>query len=388
MNKGIMRKGILIYADYFDATTSSLRAMTALKPIIDEVNIFYWARTGAERTTIDPIFEGVKFCAFTQTAKPRSLEVIFLFVQFQIWILRGLIREKKDFVIAFTFYTIFPALVYKFFINRKCKVIYDPRDYVANTYRINRFLCFILRFCDNVFIRISDFVIFPDRQYFNYYGMFKLSSKKYFILPNSTSDRYNEVKNIDIYKKFHIPKDKLIIPVLGYFSENRGEKILFDCIKRNVKNILFVFAGDIRDQRYLDFFEKHKNILFLGRVPYLDALAIMKNAVLVPQLYDPKLKNNAYAFPTKYYDCLMVGTPIVVSKGQIDVATEIKENHFGWIIDYEDSESLMQIIQDYSKSSEGVDKKKFREYFLKKYDYSIFEIGLRGAYDSLLRVQD
>ncbi|MBX2953627.1 MAG: glycosyltransferase, partial [Leadbetterella sp.] len=218
--------------------------------------------------------------------------------------------------------------------------------------------------------------------------MFKLSSKKYFILPNSTSDRYNEVKNIDIYKKFHIPEDKLIIPVLGYFSENRGEKILFDCIKRNVKNILFVFAGDIRDQRYLDFFEKHKNILFLGRVPYLDALAIMKNAVLVPQLYDPKLKNNAYAFPTKYYDCLMVGTPIVVSKGQIDVATEIKENHFGWIIDYEDSESLMQIIQDYSKSSEGVDKKKFREHFLKKYDYSIFEIGLRGSYDSLLRVQD
>lgn len=378
-------KAFFLFPDYYDATTTSRRVLNATKPIFDEIEFIYWARLGHIRKKEETIFSSVTKTAYTKTAKPRSLGVLVLFLRFQFWILTNLITKKPKFVIAFTFYTILPALLYKYLFNWKCKVIYDPRDYVSVSYRINKVVSCILNFIDNLFIKFSDFVIFPDRQYFIYYGKFKLPENKYLILPNSTEDFYEHTLSNNIFEKYHLPRDKHIIPVLGYFSETRGEKILFDLIKEKHQNFHFVFAGDIRDKNHLDFFENNKeNVSFIGKIPYLDALTIMKEALFVPQLYDPKLLNNVYALPTKYYDCLMVGTPIIVSNGQIDVANEIVKNNFGWSIDYYDLDSLRKIMFEFSANSDTINKDKLRAYFLANYDYIIFKPKLRAVYSKFI----
>ena len=374
-------KAFFIFADYYDATSTARRVVTATKTIFEEIEFIYWARLGEERKNDEFIFSSVTKTAYKKTARPRSLGVLFLFIRFQFWILKKLISRKPKFVIAFTFYTIFPALLYKYLFNWKTKVIYDPRDYVSVSYRVNKLISLGLNLIDNIFIKVSDFVIFPDRQYFIYYGKFKLSENKYLILPNSTEDCYEQTLSIDVFKKYSLPKDKKLIPVLGYFSETRGEKIIFDLIKEKHQNFHFVFAGDIRDENHLAFFEDNRdNVSFVGKIPYLDALTIMKEALFVPQLYDPQLLNNVYALPTKYYDCLMVGAPIVVSNGQIDVANEIVKNNFGWSIDYYDLESLRAIMFDFSNNQDSINKDKLREYFLEKYDYAIFKPKLRAVY--------
>lgn len=375
------KKGLFLFADYFDSTTTVIRVLKASKDLFGEINFLYWARLGQERYPPDEdIYKDLKFDAFTKTASPRSLSALLLFVKFQWWLFKKLLEKKSDFVVAFTFYTIFPALIYKFFFNWKCKVIYDPRDYAADSYRVNKLVNFTIRFIDNLFIMASDFVIFPDRQYFIYYGLFKLRKDKFLILPNSTEDSFEQVENNNIYLKYNLPEDKFIIPVIGYFSETRGEKILFELIKQNDPRLIFVFAGDIRDEYHLTFFEQNENIIYLKKIPYIDALTIMKEALLVPQLYDPKLKNNVYALPTKYYDCLMVGTPVVVSSGQKDVAQEIINNNFGWAIGYYDVEALSKIINNYIDNRSLINKNDLREFFLEKYDYNIHKLKLREAY--------
>ena len=379
------KKGLFLFADYFDSTTTIIRVLRASKDLFEEINFLYWARLGQERNPPnDELYKGLKFDGFTQTASPRSLSAFLLFVKFQWWLLKKIIDNKSNFVVAFTFYTVFPALVYKYFINWRCNVLYDPRDYAADSYRVNKIVNFIIKLIDNLFIWASDFVVFPDRQYFIYYGLFGLKDDKFLILPNSTEDILEEVLKNDVYKKYNLPKDKHIIPIIGYFSETRGEKILFELIKQKDPRLLFVFAGDIRDENHLRFFKENENVVYLKKIPYLDALTIMKESLLVPQLYDPELKNNVYALPTKYYDCLMVGTPIVVSLGQKDVAQEIILNQFGWAIDYKDTKSLTNIINNYINNKNIIKKEELRSFFLKKYDYNIHKTKLRKAYSKFL----
>lgn len=381
MKKLNKKQGLFLFADYYDATTASRRVLNSTKHIFEDIKFVYWARLGVERRSQEEIYENIDFEFFNGTARPRSFQVLMLFIKFQVWLMKILIKEKSDFVVAFTFYTIFPALLYKYLINWKCKVIYDPRDYVSVSFRINKIIAFLVRFLDNICIKLSDFVIFPDRQYFIHYGMFSLKQDKFLIIPNSAEDVYEKVILNDVFTKYSLPTDKYIIPVLGYFSETRGEKILFELIERNHKELFFVFAGDIRDPKHLKFFDEHAhNLIFLDKVPYIDALSIMYNSILVPQLYDPATVNNVYAMPTKYYDCLMIGTPVVVSHGQIDVAKEININNFGWSIDYNDTNALEKLIFDLIKNKSLIDKDSLRDYFLKNYDYTIFKEKLKNVY--------
>lgn len=381
-----MRKALFLFADYYDATTVSRRVLAATKPIFDEVEFLYWGRLGAERESKEAIFSDIPKLAFTETAKPRSMAVLGLFFRFQFWILKQLKTKKPQFVIAFTFYTILPALVYKYVFNRSCKVVYDPRDYVSVSYNLNQFVAFVLNFTDNLFIKFSDLVIFPDRQYFIYYGRFKLKEDHYFILPNSAEDLYDSLENINIYEKYKLPQGKNIIPILGYFEEARGEKALFDLIQENDDRLHFVFAGDFREEKYLLFFDQQKeNVSYLNKIPYTDALVIIKESLIIPQLYDPQLLNNVYAYPTKYYDCLMVGTPMIVSTGQIDVFEEIIKYNFGFGIVYNDLEGFKKVINDLIENKHLVDKKEMRRFFLKNYDYNLFRDKLKQKYLNLLQ---
>lgn len=377
-------KGVFLFADFYDSTSTSLRILKASKDLFSSIKFVYWARTGIPRKIPkDGIYKDINFDCFVETAPPQSKKIYALTFKYQFWLLQKLRKENNNFVVALTFYTILPALIYKYLFNRKCKVIYDPRDYVADSFSFNKIGAFVLRLADNLFIKLSDFVVFPDEQYFIYYGMFPLKREKCLVLPNSTEDQIGETEKIDIYEKYNLPKEKHLIPILGYFAEGRGEKVLFELIRKNRDDLHFVVAGDIRDEEFLRIFKESKNVSFLGKVPYLDALTILKSSLLSPQLYEPKLKNNAYAFATKYFDCLMVGTPIVVSRGQILQGDEIEKYHFGWVIDYDDTTALEEITDSEIQGSQ-IDKGRMREYFLKNYDFNLFKPKLRAAYERFI----
>ncbi|NML70471.1 glycosyltransferase family 4 protein [Chryseobacterium sp. RP-3-3] len=378
------RKSLLLFADYFDATTATRRVVNALNENFDQLEFVYWARLGHEREINEEIFKNIPKKVYKETAPPRSFGVLVQFVKYQMWLFKTLLEKKPSLVIAFTFYTIFPALFYRLFINRKSKVIYDPRDYVAVSYRVNIVISSIIRFLDNLCMKFSDFVIFPDKQYFSHYGMFKLPKNKYFVLPNSAEDVYNQLEDIDLEKLYNIPVEKPLIPILGYFSETRGKELLFRAIQdENLSEFHFVFAGDLRDESEISFLNSKKNVTFLPKVPYLHALKIIQKSIVVPQLYDPKLLNNVYAFPTKYFDCLMVETPMIVSSGQKDVLEEIKKYNFGFGIEYDDYDGFVMILKKLLKNELVVDKKSLRTFFLNTYNYNLYKQKLADIYKDI-----
>ncbi|MES2560305.1 MAG: hypothetical protein V4590_11220 [Bacteroidota bacterium] len=375
-------KTIFLYPDYYDATTATIRILSSSKDLFNGLTFFYWAKTGVPRSNKDKLFDNIDIHAFTKTARPRSLGVLFLFVSFQFWLLKNIIKSKPQVINSFMLYTIFPALIYKYCFNWKCKVIYDPRDYVAVCYDVNKVIIFFIQLIDNIVMQLADFVIFPDNQYFSYYGFFKLRKSKYYILPNSTEDQYDLISTENIYTKYGIPQGTFIVPLIGYFSETRGKKLFFEIIKENVPNVHFVVAGDFRDETDVNFFKSNKNVSFLGKVSYIESLYIMKNATFTPLLYDPVSLNNRYAYPTKYYDSLMVGTPLLTSFGQIDLWNSIQEFQIGYGIEYNNTNEFKHILLNLSDSE--FDRQKIRKLFIEKYDFNLFRDGLRNVYGQFL----
>lgn len=379
-----MKKALLVFPEYYDATTTSRRVLQASNSIFDEIQISYWARQGVRDDKGEEIFKNVIKNPFLREAPPRNIKGIIIFFSFQIWIFKEAMKFKPSFISGFTFYTILPILIYKFLFDWKCKVVYDPRDYVSVCYKGGQLKLFILKLIDNVFMALADLVIFPDYQYFIHYGLFKLNSKKYYVLPNSTEDSFEKIKTIDIYEKYKISKEKMLIPILGYFNEDRGKELIFKIIKENPEGFHFIVAGDIGNIGDIQFFKSKENVSFLGKIPYFDALAIMYNATIVPQLYDPLLLNNKYAYPTKFYDCLMVGTPLIFSTGQTALLDVLNLYNIGISIDYNDTDAFRNVLLKIRENKYDFDKEVIRSIFVEKYNYEIFRKGLKEKYLSIM----
>jgi hypothetical protein len=376
---------LFLYPDDYDATTATRRVLEAGRGLFPELKFLYWARNGVPKETKDPFYDRIEKEVFLKVAPPRSIQVVWITLLYQWWLLKKIRAYKPDFISAFYFYTAMPALAYKYLFNRSCKVVYDPRDYFAVCYIIHPAITWILRLIDNIFIRLADRVVFPDRQFFTYYGMFRMQADKYFILPNSTEDCYAKISTDDIYESYSIPKGSIIIPLIGYFSETRGKDLFFKIIDQQPEGVHFIVAGVIRDKDDETFFKSHSNVTFLDKIPYTQALWIMRRSTFVPLLYDPASLNNKYAIPTKFYDSLMVGTPVMVSFEQTDLYELVHKHHLGYGIAYNDVNQFIEKLMIFRECKHNFNADVLREHFLKTYDFSLFKQGLYDFYKCLIQ---
>ena len=379
----MLLKTVFLYPDYFDNTTATRRVLETAKDLFPNLEFFYWERAGVQVKDADALYDGIRKTPFRIQAPPRSLKVLLITLQFQWWLLHNVRKTKPQVICAFYIYTIVPALVYKYFFNRKCKVIYDPRDYFAVVFRLPALVRYLLRLTDNIFIKLSDRVLFPDQQYFTHYGLFKMRADKYFILPNSTTDKLDIIKKDSLHEKLDLSPETKIVPIIGYFSEDRGRKMFFEVIRQKPEGIHFVIAGAFRDAQDITFFKSQSNVSYLGKVPYLEALWIMQQSAIVPIVCSPDSLNYKFAIPTKFYDGTMVGTPVLVSDGQVDVAEKIKSNKLGFCIPYNDANAFLDVLNSLPKHRDNEQAGRIRQYFLDNYDFVIFKSGLRQFYESL-----
>jgi hypothetical protein len=377
-------KTVFLYPDYFDNTTATRRILETARDLFQDLTFFYWERAGAQFVKNDPLYDGIRKIKYERQAPPRSIKVLLITINFQFWLLRKIRVEKPQLICAFYIYTIVPALVYKFLFNRKCKVIYDPRDYFAVVFNLPAFLRYILKLVDNLFIKFSDKVLFPDQQYFTHYGIFKLGKEKYFVIPNSTSDKFDRIKKISLHDHLGIPHSTKVVPIIGYFSEDRGRKMFYELISMQPKGVHYVVAGAFRDENDIAFFKSQPNVSYLGKIPYLDALWVMQQSSIVPIFCSPSNLNYKYAIPTKFYDSIMVGTQVIVSDGQIDVSQLIRANNLGFCTPYNDAGDFLSVLNGLpvKKDTEVVDG--IRNYFLDHFDFTRYQEGLRNFYLNIL----
>ncbi|WP_419961131.1 glycosyltransferase family 4 protein [Psychrobacillus sp. BM2] len=287
------------------------------------------------------------------------------------WLIKN--RKKYDFIHAYDFDTVLPALIMNLFFNKK--YVYDICDFYIDAFGVPNKLKPIIKRID-------------------FYAMSKAEA---IILVNEIRD--SQIEGSKPKKKIYIHNTP--VDLIGNSFENKtqnskptifyggilaeGRMILetIEICKNNPDwNFIIAGFGHIED-KCKKASEKYENITFLGKVDYKKIIENTKKSDVVFACYDPDVPNNKYASPNKLYEAMMCGKPIIVCENTGVDKIVINEN-IGLVCRYDRTaleNAFIKIIENKVLSMEM--GKKSRELYLTKYNWAIMENELNGFYNKI-----
>jgi len=239
------------------------------------------------------------------------------------------LKLKPKVIHAYDFDTVMPALIAKIFIN--CKVVYD----IADWYSISRKVGYLRRLFDEAerwVCRKVDLVILPHEARTQQLGFIP---RKCLVIYNSPEDHMNSLVEIK-------QEGNGYFVYVGVLQPDRGlEQIVETTSALGVKLILAgfgpleVYCKEVSAAR--------PNIEFLGQIPHKRTLELEKNAIAIIALYDPTFPNNRLAAPNKLYEAMMLGRPLITTKGTL-VGDIVERERIGIAVTYGDIQELRQAL--------------------------------------------
>lgn len=121
----------------------------------------------------------------------------------------------------------------------------------------------------------------------------------------------------------------------------------FNLIQSNKKWILKI-VGISADEFYLNqknyLSEKNPNIIFVGKVPYEEAIELVKKSTFSLLIRPENKRYTKAGFPSKVPESMSLGTPMICNYTS-DLKKYIKNEYNGLIVKDESAESLKKIIE-------------------------------------------
>lgn len=282
---------------------------------------------------------------------------------FNWFLFKQLWRRRKEYQVihACDFDTILPAILMHLILRKH--VIYDIFDWYVDSRSIHGILKYLIYGIEWVNIKCSDAVIIcePERK-----KQIIFQPQKLWLLPNIPFFSYKLPK--------HALNKKLTIGYVGILGSARGLSNLFRYAAEH-DDIEINIGGFGPLEKELKSLMHHKNIHFLGSLPYKKALEVLNDSDIIYACYEKVNPNHILAAPNKYYEGLYLGHPIITTKGTI-VGDKTEKYETGYTIeeDYEDLVSLLESvthesIEQLGNNAEKLWNEKYKTYvkdFLEK----------------------
>ena len=148
----------------------------------------------------------------------------------------------------------------------------------------------------------------------------------------------------DVQDKYKFDNSNPTLAYLGGFSDNRFLLEIITLAETEPFNLLIAGYGNKEVLEKLESVKDLQNVRYFGRVPMEEGLNMENAADIIYAMYCKTNPNNVYAAPNKYYEALLLGKPLITTKGTI-VEKKVKENNIGWAVE-EDIEELRHLIND------------------------------------------
>lgn len=235
--------------------------------------------------------------------------------------------------------TAFPAVIFKLIFNRKVKLIFDVFDWFSHTlYNQNWIIKLLFKLVEKYSIKYSDEVIICEPERIEQIP-YKLN-KKELIIPNIPS--FNDISFLKYEDKYKFDNDNITLSYVGGFAPCRNLNEIFEAVQSKKFNLLIAgFGTKSIEDKCLEL-SNLDNVKYFGKVNYKDGLNIMYNSDIIYAMYSKINPNHFFAAPNKYYEAMMLGKPIISTKG-INMEKKILDNKLGYIID-ESSVELLNLI--------------------------------------------
>jgi glycosyltransferase involved in cell wall biosynthesis len=224
------------------------------------------------------------------------------------------------------------------------KLIYDIRDPFALCYRfssLGKKLAYSIDWC---VMAMSIKFVLPTDRYIPYLGRWSKGKREVYVIPNTCKDYYSQLGKLD---DSVIPprKDGIVrLAYLGYLDVTRGSQWLLDFCGDTSNNTELIVAGNCRDKELVEKLENTPNVYYTGRLPYADCWSLMRDVDGVTVFYDPAVPVNRVLDPTKFYEAMMVGTPVLISKN-MSLNEVVDNNKLGFIIEHNSMDGMSKAVE-------------------------------------------
>jgi glycosyltransferase involved in cell wall biosynthesis len=190
----------------------------------------------------------------------------------------------------------------------------------------------------------------------------------------------------DLLKKLQVPieTDAFTIFYAGALFKSRKSNLdrVFQAIK-NMDKVRLVVAGygDEVDQIAAWASEAKDKVQFLGKISYSQVLARTAQANLLVALYDPGVYVHRWVYPSKLFEAMMCGRPILVSKDTA-MAELVEKENCGLAVDCHSVVEIRQAIGKLKQNPElceqlGANGRKMYE---REYSWQVMEQRLLSLY--------
>jgi len=362
---------------------SDPRVTKEVKALYEEnydISILYWERYDIDRTS--EIGKYAKIIPIRISAPMGGgIKNIFSFLKWQIELYKKIVQLSPDIIHACDLDT---GLAASLAVKKvKARFVYDIFDFYADRKaKLPEFLRKQIRKWELKVIERADGVIICDE-----YRKKQIEGAKYALLEviyNTPEDMVGLKDSVEVEKlRKKLGDYKLIISYTGGLYPIRDVVGFAEFVAKK-NDYAFLIAGTGPDRKKIeDIALRHKNIVYFGNVPYRRALEIEAASDLIVALYDPSVPNNKFSSPNKLFEAMMLGIPVIVSKGT-SMDKLVKDIGNGMVVPYKDYvETENALIRFENVKLREELGRNGREAYEKKYSWDSMKRRLIELYKSI-----
>lgn len=231
----------------------------------------------------------------------------------------------------------------------------------------------LLRRMEEWVMRHADYVCVPDEARL---ALSTHTPSKYVVVHNAPEDVETGAKEGGRVGRYFV--------YLGSLYEDRGLETIIQASVRAAVPLILGGVGPL-EEMCKGAAERCENVTFIGVVTNQDALKIEAESVAVLALYDPAWTINRFAAPTKLYEAMMLGKPVIVAAETLP-AKLVEQENIGMVVTYGDEEGLaraMRYLWEHREDAERMGANA-RRLYEDRYGWRAQCTALQLAYEALL----
>jgi glycosyltransferase involved in cell wall biosynthesis len=294
---------VMVVSDAFRPNPRVCREAKSLVEHGFNVTVYAWDRECTH--PMSELMDGIFVEYIRVKLRHRSLfEFLITLPIFWLFTSLKILAQGVSVVHCHNFDTVPVGILVKM-LRRNVKVVYDAHEIYPEMVvgEVPYILYALLRLIDKIFIRVADCVIVPSEERKKFY----VCAKRVIVVPNVP-------KFVEIYRDREFKKREFLIFYGGALSESCGILLMIRAVMR-IPGIKLMLAGDGPLKNTIQkLCKKSDKILYLGVVPQQKVLENLAYADATFVLYSPKNLNNIYSAPTKLFEAMMMGVPVIVNE--------------------------------------------------------------------------
>lgn len=272
--------------------------------------------------------------------------------------------------------SVFPAALFKAIHKRDVMLVFDACDWYSSNFASYKLLNYLFGQMERFSCKWADELIIcePERK-----AQIQFDLKKAPLVMRNIPEI--DMKDItEVQEKYKFDNDNPTLAYMGGFANGRFLMELLTLAETESFNLLIAGSGGKEYEEKCKELDKRENVRYFGRVNMLDGLKMENAADVVFAMYCKINPNHVYAAPNKYYEAMMLGKPLITTKGTIP-GDKVEKHDTGWAVE-EDMEEMRFLLKGLNKEQMEEKGRKalklwegeFRDYLRNFFDNSYAKI--------------